>query len=187
MQSLPAGCLQRTDTGPPGFATTQEPVGVVGQIIPWNFPLLMACKALPLPCAPVASVAKALPFLALRLPCQSDSPRFGRFWLRIIFKKADEQLPQQQQQQRQQQRRHERANAADSSAPCPGSQPGRLGRPWRPAAPPSSNSPRRCGDTPHVHRLPAVSPPARARAFLRRFSTVGASAHPISGPKHPAA
>ncbi|HZY59153.1 MAG TPA: aldehyde dehydrogenase family protein, partial [Candidatus Binataceae bacterium] len=51
--------------------TLREPVGVVGQIIPWNFPLLMAAwklgPALASGCAVVLKVAEQTPLSALRL------------------------------------------------------------------------------------------------------------------------
>jgi phenylacetaldehyde dehydrogenase len=51
--------------------TTKEPVGVVGQIIPWNFPLLMAAwklgPALATGCTVVLKVAEQTPLSALRL------------------------------------------------------------------------------------------------------------------------
>lgn len=51
--------------------TRLEPVGVVGQIIPWNFPLLMAAwklaPALATGCAVVLKVAEETPLSALRL------------------------------------------------------------------------------------------------------------------------
>ncbi len=51
--------------------TRLEPVGVVGQIIPWNFPLLMAAwklaPALTTGCAVVLKVAEETPLSALRL------------------------------------------------------------------------------------------------------------------------
>ena len=51
--------------------TRLEPVGVVGQIIPWNFPLLMAAwklaPALTTGCAIVLKVAEETPLSALRL------------------------------------------------------------------------------------------------------------------------
>jgi phenylacetaldehyde dehydrogenase len=51
--------------------TLREPVGVVGQIIPWNFPLLMAAwklaPALAAGCAVVLKVAEQTPLSALRL------------------------------------------------------------------------------------------------------------------------
>src|SRR5437016_3835348 len=54
------------------FAYTQrEPIGVVGQIIPWNFPLLMAAwklgPALASGCTVVLKVAEQTPLSALRL------------------------------------------------------------------------------------------------------------------------
>src|SRR5215211_5666096 len=51
--------------------TTKEPVGVCGQIIPWNFPLLMACwkvaPALAAGCTTVLKPAEQTPLTALRL------------------------------------------------------------------------------------------------------------------------
>ena len=51
--------------------TLREPVGVVGQIIPWNFPLLMAAwklaPALACGCTVVLKVAEQTPLSALRL------------------------------------------------------------------------------------------------------------------------
>src|SRR5262249_29043908 len=51
--------------------TMREPVGVVGQIIPWNFPLLMAAwklgPALAAGCTVVLKVAEQTPLSALRL------------------------------------------------------------------------------------------------------------------------
>jgi phenylacetaldehyde dehydrogenase len=51
--------------------TVKEPVGVVGQIIPWNFPLLMAAwklaPALACGCTIVLKVAEETPLSALRL------------------------------------------------------------------------------------------------------------------------
>ena len=51
--------------------TRQEPIGVVGQIIPWNFPLLMAAwklaPALATGCTIVLKVAEETPLSALRL------------------------------------------------------------------------------------------------------------------------
>ena len=51
--------------------TQREPVGVAGQIIPWNFPLLMAAwklgPALAAGCAVVLKVAEQTPLSALRL------------------------------------------------------------------------------------------------------------------------
>jgi phenylacetaldehyde dehydrogenase len=51
--------------------TVREPVGVVGQIIPWNFPLLMACwklaPALAAGCTVVLKAAEQTPMSAMRL------------------------------------------------------------------------------------------------------------------------
>ena len=51
--------------------TLREPVGVVGQIIPWNFPLLMAAwklgPALAVGCTVVLKVAEETPMTGLRL------------------------------------------------------------------------------------------------------------------------
>ena len=51
--------------------TLREPIGVVGQIIPWNFPLLMAAwklgPALAAGCTVVLKVAEQTPLSALRL------------------------------------------------------------------------------------------------------------------------
>ena len=51
--------------------TLKEPVGVVGQIIPWNFPLLMAAwklgPALAAGCTVVLKPAEQTPLSALRL------------------------------------------------------------------------------------------------------------------------
>jgi phenylacetaldehyde dehydrogenase len=51
--------------------TMREPVGVVAQIIPWNFPLLMACwkiaPALAAGCTVVLKAAEQTPMTALRL------------------------------------------------------------------------------------------------------------------------
>jgi acyl-CoA reductase-like NAD-dependent aldehyde dehydrogenase len=51
--------------------TRKEPVGVAGQIIPWNFPLLMACwklgPALAAGCTVVLKPAEQTPLTALRL------------------------------------------------------------------------------------------------------------------------
>ena len=51
--------------------TLREPVGVVGQIIPWNFPLLMAAwklgPALATGCCVVLKPAEQTPLTALRL------------------------------------------------------------------------------------------------------------------------
>ena len=50
--------------------TLREPVGVVGQIIPWNFPLLMAAwklgPALAAGCTVVLKPAEQTPLSALR-------------------------------------------------------------------------------------------------------------------------
>lgn len=57
--------------GPYFSYTSREPVGVVGQIIPWNFPLLMAAwklaPALAAGCATVLKPAEQTPLTALRL------------------------------------------------------------------------------------------------------------------------
>ena len=51
--------------------TLREPVGVVGQIIPWNFPLLMAAwklgPALAAGCTIILKPAEQTPLSALRL------------------------------------------------------------------------------------------------------------------------
>jgi len=51
--------------------TRKEPVGVVGQIIPWNFPLLMAAwklaPALTMGCTVILKVAEETPLSAIRL------------------------------------------------------------------------------------------------------------------------
>src|SRR6204780_2391459 len=51
--------------------TMRDPVGVVGQIIPWNFPMLMACwkiaPALAAGCTVVLKAAEQTPMTALRL------------------------------------------------------------------------------------------------------------------------
>ena len=51
--------------------TKREPVGVVGQIIPWNFPLLMLCwklgPALAAGCTTVVKTAEQTPLTALRV------------------------------------------------------------------------------------------------------------------------
>ncbi len=61
-------------TAPPGSFlsyTTREPIGVVGQIIPWNFPLMMAAwklaPALAAGCTVVLKPAEQTPLSALRL------------------------------------------------------------------------------------------------------------------------
>jgi acyl-CoA reductase-like NAD-dependent aldehyde dehydrogenase len=59
--------------GAPGMFcfTRKEPVGVCGQIVPWNFPLLMACwkvaPALAAGCTTVLKPAEQTPLTALRL------------------------------------------------------------------------------------------------------------------------
>src|SRR6266487_2269945 len=51
--------------------TRHEPVGVVGQIIPWNFPLLMQawkwCPALAMGCTMILKPAEQTPLTALRV------------------------------------------------------------------------------------------------------------------------
>src|SRR5262245_39166250 len=63
--------------------TMREPVGVVGQIIPWNFPLLMAAwklaPALAAGCTVVLKVAEQTPLSALRL---------GELIQKLLFPKA---------------------------------------------------------------------------------------------------
>src|SRR6202011_2768903 len=69
------GTTMQTSIGIPGakFHTyvTREPVGVVGQIIPWNFPLLMAswklAPALAVGCTVILKPAEQTPLTALRL------------------------------------------------------------------------------------------------------------------------
>src|ERR1700691_2665282 len=60
--------------------TVREPVGVVGQIIPWNFPLLMAAwklaPALAAGCCIVLKVAEQTPMAALRLAELFDQAGF---------------------------------------------------------------------------------------------------------------
>src|SRR5246127_3050173 len=60
--------------------TQREPVGVVGQIIPWNFPLLMAAwklaPALAAGCTVVLKVAEQTPMSALRLAELFDQAGF---------------------------------------------------------------------------------------------------------------
>jgi aldehyde dehydrogenase (NAD+) len=56
----------------PFFAyTKREPVGVVGQIIPWNFPLVMLSwklgPALAAGCTVVMKIAEQTPLTALRM------------------------------------------------------------------------------------------------------------------------
>src|SRR5271169_13339 len=58
--------------------TLREPVGVVGQIIPWNFPLLMAAwklaPALAAGCTIVLKVAEQTPMTAARWCSPSQAP-----------------------------------------------------------------------------------------------------------------
>ena len=60
--------------------TRQEPVGVVGQIIPWNFPLLMAAwkwgPALAAGCTIVMKPAEQTPLTCLRLASLADEAGF---------------------------------------------------------------------------------------------------------------
>ncbi len=60
--------------------TMREPIGVVGQIIPWNFPLLMAvwklAPALAAGCCVVLKVAEQTPMTALRLAELFDQAGF---------------------------------------------------------------------------------------------------------------
>ncbi len=60
--------------------TLREPIGVVGQIIPWNFPLLMAAwklaPALAAGCCVVLKVAEQTPMSALRLAELFDQAGF---------------------------------------------------------------------------------------------------------------
>ncbi len=60
--------------------TMREPIGVVGQIIPWNFPLLMAAwklaPALAAGCTVVLKVAEQTPMSALRLAELFDQAGF---------------------------------------------------------------------------------------------------------------
>ncbi len=60
--------------------TRREPIGVVGQIIPWNFPLLMAAwkiaPALAAGCTVVLKVAEQTPMSALRLAELIDEAGF---------------------------------------------------------------------------------------------------------------
>lgn len=57
--------------GPFTTFTKKEPVGVVGQIIPWNFPLLMMmwkiAPALATGCTTVVKTAEQTPLSALRV------------------------------------------------------------------------------------------------------------------------
>lgn len=58
-------------SGPFNLSTRREPVGVVGQIIPWNFPLLMQAwklgPALAAGCTVVMKTAEQTPLSALRI------------------------------------------------------------------------------------------------------------------------
>ena len=64
--------------GPYWAYTLHEPIGVVGQIIPWNFPLLMlAWKVAPALAAGntvVLKVAEQTPLTALKLVSQGPPP-----------------------------------------------------------------------------------------------------------------
>ena len=64
--------------------TRREPVGVVGQIIPWNFPLLMAAwklgPALATGCTVVLKPAEQTPLSALLLAELSPKPDFPMAW-----------------------------------------------------------------------------------------------------------
>lgn len=57
--------------GPFNLSTRREPVGVIGQIIPWNFPLLMQAwklaPALAAGCTVVMKTAEQTPLSALRI------------------------------------------------------------------------------------------------------------------------
>jgi len=57
--------------GPFNLSTRREPIGVVGQIIPWNFPLVMQswklAPALAAGCTIVMKTAEQTPVSALRL------------------------------------------------------------------------------------------------------------------------
>ena len=68
--TIPISRPHRARVGVPGLHA-QEPVGVVGQIIPWNFPLLMAAwklgPALAAGCTVVLKPAEQTPLSALRL------------------------------------------------------------------------------------------------------------------------
>jgi phenylacetaldehyde dehydrogenase len=68
--TIPFDCLYTPGTQYHSY-TRPEPVGVVGQIIPWNFPLLMAAwklaPALAMGCTVVLKVAEETPLSALRL------------------------------------------------------------------------------------------------------------------------
>lgn len=69
--------------------TRKEPVGVVGQIIPWNFPLLMAAwklgPALATGCAIVLKPAEQTPLSALRLGELIDEAGFPKGVVNIVF------------------------------------------------------------------------------------------------------
>ncbi|MCA8989899.1 MAG: aldehyde dehydrogenase family protein, partial [Planctomycetaceae bacterium] len=68
--------------------TLREPVGVVGQIIPWNFPLLMAAwklgPALATGCTVVLKVAEETPLTALRLGYLIQQAGFPKGVVNII-------------------------------------------------------------------------------------------------------
>ena len=68
--TIPVNCLYTPGVQYHSY-TRPEPVGVVGQIIPWNFPLLMAAwklaPALTTGCTVVLKVAEETPLSALRL------------------------------------------------------------------------------------------------------------------------
>ncbi|MGH8477267.1 MAG: aldehyde dehydrogenase family protein, partial [Methylococcales bacterium] len=69
-KNLSFGCLYTPGVQYHSY-TRPEPIGVVGQIIPWNFPLLMAAwklsPALATGCTVVLKVAEETPLTALRL------------------------------------------------------------------------------------------------------------------------
>ncbi len=69
-QTIPMSVLYTPGTQYHAY-TLREPIGVVGQIIPWNFPLLMAAwklaPALATGCTVVLKVAEETPLSALRL------------------------------------------------------------------------------------------------------------------------
>jgi phenylacetaldehyde dehydrogenase len=68
--------------------TLREPIGVVGQIIPWNFPLLMAAwklgPALAAGCTVVLKVAEETPLSALRLGELIQEAGFPRGVVNVI-------------------------------------------------------------------------------------------------------
>ena len=68
--------------------TMREPVGVVAQIIPWNFPLLMACwkiaPALAAGCTVVLKAAEQTPMTALRLAELVQEAGFPRGVVNIL-------------------------------------------------------------------------------------------------------